>query len=197
MDFLNKHIIKIVGLIIVFIILNKCNSSNTSSTDNDPLSISKVSVDTNDKDIYVFERPVNGFSPYNNYYGKGVYHNNTDNNIKVTAPTNKDIVILIEDIYSKRKIRNEYIRANTVFLLTGIPYGTYKFYYLHGENWSSNANFKGGLAKGNFLKEKGVGKSDKIFDVEFEVGYTGTYSLKLQLVSNGNLNTITGSESEL
>ena len=197
MDFLNKHIIKIVGLIIVFIILNKCNSSNTSSADNDPLSISKVSVDTNDKDIYVFERPVNGFSPYNNYYGKGVYHNNTDNNIKVTAPTNKDIVILIEDIYSKRKIRNEYIRANTVFLLTGIPYGTYKFYYLHGENWSSNANFKGGLAKGNFLKEKGVGKSDKIFDVEFEVGYTGTYSLTLQLVSNGNLNTITGSESEL
>jgi hypothetical protein len=197
LDFLNKHIIKIVALIIVFIILNKCNSSNTSSTDNDPLSISKVSVDTNDKDLYVFERPDNGFSPYNNYYGKGVYHNNTDNTIKVTAPTNKDIVILIEDIYSKRKIRNEYIRANTVFLLTGIPYGTYKFYYLHGENWSSNANFKGGLAKGNFLKEKGVGKSDKIFDVEFEVGYTGTYSLTLQLVSNGNLNTITGSESEL
>jgi len=42
-----------------------------------------------------------------------------------------------------------------------------------------------------------VSKSDKFFDVEFEDGYYGTYSLTLQLLSNGNLKTVEGSESDL
>jgi hypothetical protein len=197
LDFLNKHSLKIIAVIVVFIILSKCNSSNNSTIDRDPITKSKVSVDANNKDVYIFERPVSGFSPYDSYYGKGIYNNATDNTIEVTAPLKKDIVIMFKDIYSGRMVRNEYIRANTKFSLTGIPYGNYKFFYLYGDDWSSNANFKGGVAKGSFLKDKGVGKSDKFFDVEFERGYTGTYSLKLQLYTNGNLSTVEGSESDL
>tara|TARA_B110000902_G_scaffold148350_1_gene171043 strand:+ start:3763 stop:4356 length:594 start_codon:yes stop_codon:yes gene_type:complete len=197
LDFLNKHGLKVVAIIVVFIILNKCNSSNDSTIDRDPITKSKVSVDTNNKDVYIFERPESGFSPYDSYYGKGIYHNSTDNTIKVTAPLSKDIVIMFKDIYSNRMIRNEYIRAGNIFSLTGIPFGTYKFFYIYGDDWSADADFKGGLAKGNFLKDKGVGKSDKFYDVEFENGYYGTYSLTLQLLSNGNLNTVEGSESDL
>ena len=197
MDFLNKHSLKIVAIIVVFIILSKCNSSNNSTIDRDSITKSQLSVDTNDNDVYIFERPVSGFSPYNSYYGKGIYNNSTDNTIEVTAPLKKDIVIMFKDIYSGRMVRNEYIRANTKFSLTGIPYGKYKFFYLYGDDWSSNANFKGGVAKGNFLKDKGVGKSDKFFDCEFEDGYYGTYSLKLQLYTNGNLSTVEGSENDL
>ena len=104
---------------------------------------------------------------------------------------------MIKDVYSGKTIRNEYIRASSIFSLTGIPYGTYKFYYLHGNDWSSNADFKSGLAKGNFLTNKGVGKSNKFYDVEFEVGFYGTYSLTLQLLSNGNLTTVEGTENDL
>ena len=142
-------------------------------------------------------RPINGFSPYNNYYGNGIYDNSAGNIIKVTAPINKDIVIMFKDIYSNRMIRNEYIRAGNLFSLTGVPYGNYKFFYIYGDDWSANADFKRGLAKGNFLKNKGVGKSDKFFDVEFENGFYGTYSLTLQLMSNGNLITVEGSEDDL
>ena len=142
-------------------------------------------------------RPDNGFSPYNNLYGRGIYNNSTDNTIIVTAPVRADIVIFIKDIYSKRVIRNEYVRAGSVFSLTGVPFGTYKFIYIYGNNWSIDAPFKNGEAFGNFLSDKGVGKSDKFFDVEFEDGYYGTYSLTLQLMSNGNLTTVSGSEQEI
>ena len=142
-------------------------------------------------------RPINGFSPYNNHYGKGVYDNSTGNVIKVTAPLSKDIVIMIKDVYSNRMIRNEYIRAGNVFSLTGVPYGNYKFFYIYGDDWSAYADFKSGSAKGNFLKNKGVGKSNKFSDVEFENGFYGTYSLTLQLMSNGNLTTVEGSEDDL
>jgi hypothetical protein len=202
----------IFSLLLLISIINKqCNStsdytpstssSNESNTDFDPndyeKSNSTPSVENNNSGYYPTARPVSGFSPYNSYYGKGIYNNYTDNTIEVTAPLKKDIVIMFKDIYSGRMVRNEYIRANTMFSLTGIPYGKYKFFYLYGDDWSANANFKGGRAKGNFLKDKGVGKSDKTFDCEFEDGYYGTYSLKLQLYTNGNLNTVEGSENDL
>ena len=203
----------IFSLVLLVAIINKqCNNSkdNISQTKRtnkkefiNPNSSEKVLQNSKpiNKDlpklVLPTTRPSNGFSPYDGYYGKGKYNNTTNNTIEVTAPSSKDIVFILEDIYSKRKIRNEYIRSGSKFSLTGIPYGTYKFYYTYGDEWSANANFKGGIAKGNFLKNKGVGKSDKLYDVEFEEGYYGTYELILQLVSNGNLTTVEGNENDL
>ena len=172
-------------------------TSSTEQLNKPDRVVNSPSVVNNNSKYSPTSRPVSGFSPYNSHYGKGIYNNSTDNTIEVTAPLKKDIVIMFKNIYSGRMVRNEYIRANTMFSLTGIPYGKYKFFYLYGDDWSANANFKGGRAKGNFLKEKGVGKSDKTFDCEFEDGYYGTYSLKLQLYTNGNLNTVEGSENDL
>ena len=145
-------------------------------------------------------RPQNGFSPYNSIFGAGVYNNSAENTVQVTAPETADIVIFIKDVYSGVRIRNEYIRSNTTFSLTGIPYGNYKFSYLHGRTWDDGTHgsvFKGGLAKGNFMNDKGVGQSDDAIDFEFKTGYTGTYTLKLQLIENGNLKTVTASEDDI
>ena len=53
------------------------------------------------------------------------------------------------------------------------------------------------MSYGNFLTDKGVSQSDKIVDVEFERGYYGTYSLTLQLLSNGNLTTVDANEDDI
>ena len=189
-------------IIIIFIIsfLDQNDSNTSLSKDNvsSPVEVeSVVTAPSTIKKKLPSLRPKNGFSPYNNLYGRGIYNNSTDNTIIVTAPVRADIVIFIKDIYSKRVIRNEYVRAGSVFSLTGVPFGTYKFIYIYGNNWSIDAPFKNGEAFGNFLSDKGVGKSDKFFDVEFEDGYYGTYSLTLQLMSNGNLTTVSGSEQEI
>lgn len=142
-------------------------------------------------------RPENGYSPYNSYFGSGIYNNSAQNNVVVTAPEKADMVIFIRDVYSGKTIRNEYIRANSTFSLTGIPYGNYKFLYLYGRTWDANTDFKNGAAKGNFMNDRGVGKSDDSIDFEFKTGYTGTYTLKLQLIQNGNLETVPASEDEI
>ena len=154
-------------------------------------------IDNNIKVDIVFDRPKNGFSPYNSFCGVGVYDKSTENTIVVTAPKNYDIVIFIKDINSGKNIRNEYIRSNTTFNLTSIPYGDFKFVYIYGNNWDSGAGFKNGLYKGNFVADKGVSKSDKNIDVSFERNYSGTYSITLQSISNGNLNTVSGNENEI
>jgi len=209
---LNKNLKYFAFIICGLFLFEICNkeSSNpkSSSQKNTPLVVQpdnsnsftepkKISDDNISSNPILTPRPKNGFSPYNSYFGNGVYDNSTENSIVVTAPEEADMVIFIRDIYSGKTIRNEYIRANTIFSLTGLPYGNYKFIYLYGSKWNSDLDFKNGAAKGNFSSNKGVGKSKDYIDFEFKTGYKGTYTLKLQLIVNGNLETIPASEDEI
>lgn len=148
------------------------------------------------KSPYKISSPSNGYSPYDEIYGKGIYHQ-TDNAVEVTAPKERDIVFLLKDLSTGRFIRNEYIRRGSTFSLTKIPYGNYKFYYTYGKGWAEEAEFKSIQSAGNFTVSYGISKSDDWRDFEFERGYYGTYTLKLQLVSNGNLETESASEDEI
>ena len=191
--YLKPFFVLLILIISIISFLDKNDDKDLSTFNDKPL----LPVEINSNKYLPSLRPQNGFSPYDDLFGKGMYNNSTDNSIKVTAPKNADIVIFIKDVYSSKIIRNEYVRAESVFSLTGVPFGTYKFIYIYGNNWSIEAPFKDGKAAGNFLTDKGVGKSDKFFDVEFEDGYYGTYTLTLQLMSNGNLTTVSGSEQEI
>ena len=142
-------------------------------------------------------RPENGYSPYNSFFGKGIYNNKTDNTISVSSPSFSDIVFLLKDINTNRTIRNEYIRSGSTFNLTGIPYGTYTFTYFSGKNWSNDVLLKNGQIKGGFTKSTSFSKSEKIKDrMTFEEGYYGTYTIKLTQELNGNLETQSSNEDE-
>lgn len=146
---------------------------------------------------YVTYTPSNGFSPYDKYFGKGVYNNSADNTIYVKTPANRDIVFLLVDVYSKKVIRNEFIRAGTTFDLTGIPYGTYSFKYFSGNKWSDDYPVNNGKYKGGFTKNNSFSKSDKWSDnMTFERGYYGSYTLSLTEVVGGNLETESTTEDD-
>ena len=141
--------------------------------------------------------PVNGFSPYDRYFGKGVYNNSADKTIYVKTPSNRDIVFLLVDVRSKKIIRNEFIRAGSTFDLTGIPYGTYSFKYFSGNNWSDDYLVNNGQYRGGFTKNRSFSKSDKWSDnMTFETGYYGSYTLTLTEVVGGNLETESTTEDD-
>ena len=141
-------------------------------------------------------QPDNGYSPYDEIYGAGIYHN-TENSIQVTAPSQRDIVFLLKNLSTGRFIRNEFIKRGSTFSLTEIPYGDYKFYYTSGTSWSENESFKGQEGAGNFTFGYTITKSEDIKDFEFEKGYTGEYTLVLQMVENGNLESEPATEDEI
>ena len=141
--------------------------------------------------------PKSGYSPYNSYFGKGIYNNSADNYIKVTAPISYHIVFLLKDVYSKRTIRNEFIRKGSTFDLTGIPYGTYEFSYFSGDDWSDEQEMKNGEIKGGFTKNKSFSKSEQYKDrMEFRSDQYGGYEIKLISTVSGNLSTQTSNEDE-
>ena len=146
---------------------------------------------------YLVSYKSNGYSPYDSYFGKGVYNNSLDNSINVSAPSSSDIVFLLKNVYSGKTIRNEYIRRGTTFNLSGVPYGTYVFSYFSGRDWSDEVTLKNGLIKGGFTKGKSFSKSEKIEDyMEFKDGYYGSYTIQLTEVVNGNLETQSSNENE-
>jgi hypothetical protein len=162
-------------------------SSISSTDDNFTLSNGKSFI----------SQPVNGFSPYDSYFGKGKYDYNARNTIIVHTPSSSNIVFLLKDVYSGRTIRNEYIRKNSTFKLTNIPYGTYSFTYISGKWWSEFKILKNGKIKGAFTKNISFSKSEKVKDwMEFNEGYQGQWELSLTQVAGGNIDTESTNEED-
>ena len=172
-------------------------SRNSKAQPDNTGILNEIGNNPNDPDLYTKSRPRNGHSPYDRYFGKGIYNNSTKNILYVKTPSNRDIVFLLVDYYSKEIIRNEYIRAGSRFDMTGIPYGTYSFKYFAGNDWSDDYPMFNGKFLGGFTDQRTYFKSDKAEDlIEFERGYIQSYELTLYGVQNGNLETETTSEGE-
>ena len=144
---------------------------------------------------YSIRQLSNGDSPYDKLFGSGRYAE-TQNSVLVKASSNSDVVFILIDVNSGRKIRNEYIKRGTTFNLTKIPYGTYDYMYYSGLNWSDDYSISNSI-KGGFTKNSSFTKNSYSSDrIEFERGYYGSYEITLYEVANGNLETKSTSASE-
>ena len=84
----------------------------------------------------LYKTPENGFSPYNSYFGNGIYEKNSINTFTIKNTNTTHAVVILVDAYSNRKIRNEFIRKGESFSMTQIPNGTYYLRWISGNKWS-------------------------------------------------------------
>jgi hypothetical protein len=145
-------------------LLKHCSDYNVKNKQIDPLIITDEDIDAYNKqkskkpssfdfeaglpDKIKYPQPENGFSPYNAYFGQGIYNNSTQNSFIIKNDNSTDAVVLLVDAYSNRKIRNEYIRKGNTFTMTGVPNGTYYLRWISGNDWSPNlqvGNLRGGF----------------------------------------------------
>ena len=101
------------------------------------------------KTIEWFPTPKNGFSPYNQYFGKGIYNNNSGNEFIIKNSNQTDAIVLLVNAYTGRKVRNEFVSKGSNFKMTGVPDGTYYLEWFSGTDWSPElkvgTRFKGGF----------------------------------------------------
>lgn len=106
-----------------------------------------------------YPKPKNGHSPYDKYFGKGIYNNNSGNEFIVKNSNQTDAIVLLVNAYTGRKVRNEFVSKGSNFKMTGVPDGTYYLEWFSGTNWSSelkvDSRFKGGFqTNASFTKTK-------------------------------------------
>lgn len=140
---------------------------------------------------YLNSRLSTGEAPYNEFYGKN-YKCPYDqcSGIKVTAPRELDIVVIIKRNNSSGKvIAHGYIKAGGTYQFD-IPDGTYQTFFYYGEGWNPNKVMSGGV-RGGFVKNEIFSK-----DNPQEI-YSGVLSYVLQLQRDGNFQTKGSNKGEM
>ena len=136
-------------------LVDSVNKSNNNINNNVEIDLPISS----DEEETAFNRPQNGFSPYDSYFGRGIYNNSVTNYVEIDNQTTNDAVVLLVNASNDRKIRNEYVRKGTKFKMTGVPDGVYYIRMMSGNNW--NPNIKVGPLTGGFSKNRSIsGNSD-------------------------------------
>lgn len=197
-------------LILIFIaiafIVNKCNDSDSSPSS--PTKATTAVTTTKTKSDYsTYQRSSNtqdysvkdelseedkqyeynslstGTAPYTAYYGKN-YKCPYDqcSGVKVTAPAESDIVVIIKrDNENGKVISHGYIKAGAT-LFFPIPDGTYQAFFYYGQGWNPNKDMGNGV-KGGFVKDE-IFSKDNPQDI-----YSGILTYVLQLQRDGNFQT--------
>ena len=160
----------IFSIILVFAIIQKQGKEDSVSTKTTSTQPKEKKPDLTEFDQYkrddpkvdpnkFYPTPKNGFSPYDAYFGKGIYNNSLNNSFKIKNSNTTDAVVLLVNAYSKRKVRNEFVRKGATFEMSGVPNGTYYLEWFSGNDWSPDlkvgTKYKGGFrSKASFTKTK-------------------------------------------
>jgi len=136
----------------------------------------------------------NGSSPYDNYFGSGIFNYNSECWLLFKNGNSTDAIVCLEDVLSGRTIRNEYIQAGTNYTMSNLPSGVYQVKVFSGNDWNPEKTLNNGLIKGAFDTDLSFSISDNIKDrivVKTTEDYSGiTYTtgeITLYKVSNGNM----------
>jgi len=136
----------------------------------------------------------NGASPYNSYFGYGVYNKKYYNEITLKNGYSTDAIVCLVNYYSKKTIRNEYIKKNTNFKMTNIQSGTYYIKVFSGNDWNPEKLLANGRIRGGFETDISYSVSDNqddLIQLEQTEDYSGIeysiYTITLYQVSNGNM----------
>lgn len=133
-----------------------------------------------------------GESPYDDYFGQGVYDQSYLNEVTIKNGQTEDVVVcLTQANYPHHTIRNEYIRAGEAFQMTSIPNGIYFIKSLIGRDWNPDSVAMDGL-HGFFDTNPRFSTSDEPKDL-IRLAQTDSeysiYSITLYPVIGGTMKT--------
>lgn len=194
----------ILIVIAIAFVVNKCNDGGKSSINKENEVENRSSYQRSNMADYAQEEDLSeedeqyvnnslstGATPYTTYYGRN-YKCPYDqcSGIRVTAPGESDIVVIIKRNNQNGKVvAHGYIKAGGTFLFD-LPDGTYQTFFYYGEGWNPNKEMGNGV-KGGFVKDEIFSK-----DNPQEI-YSSILTYVLQLQRDGNFQTKGSSQSEV
>jgi hypothetical protein len=176
------------GWILYMSIVNSGNSSNSDSTYSDSRDVIVDDEPKISQKISKWEgnKLNTGDSPYNNFFGTGIYDSQFSNEVTVHNGQKTDVIVCLTEYETPyRTIRNEYIRAGESFKLTSVPNGLYSLKWFYGNNWNPDTVYMEGI-QGFFDNDAGFSISDSPSDL-LKMEQNSGWKITLYPVQNGNM----------
>ena len=156
---------------------NKTSTKTTTNTEKKKYSTNnnKTSNTEENKNQYYDKEIVRlktGATPYNNFFGKGIFNRNYSNQLTVSNESGRDAVVCLVSMSNDKTIRNVYIRKNQNYKMKNIPNGKYYLTVFFGNDWDKNKNIKDGEVKGAFTSQTSFAKFDDSDDIMKMSQYT-------------------------
>jgi|GEM_PF-6988870 len=123
--------------------------------------------------------------PYESIYGQNMVY--APNTIKVHAPSDRDLIVIVRDSYLDNVVSHFYIAAGETNGAV-IPNGTFQVYFYSGRGWDENKKMKssrGDKVIGGFRYHESFGKDPKT--ISFGDGKFDEVSYDLNKRRNGNM----------
>ncbi len=185
---------------IILFCINKCSDSDTKRTKgNDTGQVVSPPQEEMIQPEYLSEEDKKylnnylqtGDTPYSNVYGKNyICPYSQCSGIKVTAPTNSDVIVIIKKNNKNGKVcAHGYIREGHTLQLD-LQDGIYQTFFYCGKGWNPNKD-NGKNMKGGFVQDEVFSKDDNPQEIASCV-----LEYVLQLKKDGNFNTTISSPSE-
>ena len=173
---------------------NKTNTKTKTNTENKKYSTNNKNTNNTEKNKNQYlEKEIvrlkTGATPYNNYFGKGVYNRNYSNQLTVSNESGRDAVVCLVSMRNDKTIRNVYIRKNKKYKMKNIPNGKYYLNVFFGNDWDKNKYINDGKVKGAFTLQTSFAKfddSDNIMEmIQYKKGrriYYSIHTMKLYVI---------------
>lgn len=138
-------------------------------------------------EYYAVNRLEHGAKPYSSYYGTNPSYGSST--IRVIAPKESDVVVIIKDVNSDSKVKaHAYLRAGQSYSFY-LSNGTYQTFFYYGTGW--NPKKQQGDVKGAFVNDEIFSKDNPV-DLDHDIL---TYTL--QMTPRGNFRPKTSSRGEI
>lgn len=171
------YVIIIAGIIVSAIYFTK-NRDEYKNKSIQEATTSSGTINTNQEIEKKWEeiRLKTGELPYVQHLGNNAYSGNAK--IKVNAPLNSDVLVIIKDINGKMR-KHAYIRANDSYSFY-LSQGSYESFFYYGRGWNPDKSMSNGF-RGGFMYDELYSKSGYEFLQDNSEGSQElTYILKLR-----------------
>lgn len=135
-----------------------------------------------------------GQRPYDTFFGKGVFDQSSLCEVTIKNGNSEDVVVVFQNVSSRRVVRNVYIRAGDNYTVAKLPIGTYEMKCCFGNGWDPDFRSGDNGPVGGFLLNvhySAAGSSKDYFRMTKEETRSGydysVYTVTLYKVRDGNM----------
>ncbi len=179
-------------------VLHELNNDRYYGTPRDNNGKTVSSKASEPRNIVIFS---NGGKPYEDWFGKGLYDNESLAQLEVSNQSKCDAVVLLCDSRGN-VVRQAFVKAHSVYNIRNLPSVVVIMKTMMGNDWNTLKDNGANYPKGGFESNEAytISPWNNPFDFTYKYYDEGieypTYSVTLHAVTNGNFKTKESSKRE-